>query len=136
MRTLRRTKPTRIIRNGRLQADVNDCHNERRYGVVFNRDTVEKFILVLAILYDFHRVNRIDIDGQLEDFCAVVKGIMTEKRNVVAIQETCGGHYKVTCNNCGSGKRSSAQYFIRDNDLKYDKNIYHYRNHDVDFRAA
>lgn len=77
-----------------------------------------------------------DNDGKLEDFCAVVKGIMTDERSVVAIQETCGEHYKVTCNNCGNGdkKRSPARNLIRESDLKYEKGNYNYRHHDINFR--
>lgn len=77
-----------------------------------------------------------DNNGQLEDFCAVVKGVMTDKRNVVAVQETCGGHYKVTCNDCGRGKRSPAPYLILESDLKYDRSNYQNRHQDVDFRAS
>lgn len=115
---------------------MNDCHDQRRYGVVFKRNTVEKFILVLAIFYDFYRVTRMDNNGQLEDFCAVVKGVMTDKRSVVAVRETCGGHYKVSCNGCGNGKRSPARYLIRDSDLKYDGSNYQNRHQDVNFRDS
>lgn len=121
LRELRKPKSTQIVLNGQLQADINDCHDRGRYDEIFDKDTAEKFILVLAIHYDFYRRNRLDNDGRLDDFCAVVKGIMTNKRDVVAVKESCGGHFRAKCNGCGDGERASAPYSITANDLKYDK---------------
>lgn len=73
--------------------------------------------------YDFYRRNRLEKKEQLEDFCTVVKDIVSDKRTVVAIQESCGpGNYIVKCNGCVGGQRAKSAYSIKDSDLKYNAN--------------
>lgn len=128
MRALRKQKSTRKVRNGRLQAEIKDCQDVQQYEEIFDKITKEKFVLVLAIHYDFYRRNRLENNGRLDDFCNVVQGIMQNKRSVVAIKESCGGHFSVKCDGCGTGEPPTDPYLIRDKDMEYDDSKYNHHD--------
>lgn len=121
LRELRKSKSKQIVLDGQLQAEINDCENKGRYDVLFDNHTVGRFILVLAMQYDFYRRNRLEIDGRLDDFCAVVKRIMENQSSVYAVKGSCGGILKARCNGCADGARAPAPYSILEGDLKYDE---------------
>lgn len=105
-----------IINNGRIingQGEISDCSNPRRYDKVFDRKSVKKFLVLMAIFFDYNRDIRIE-GGK---FCSILADLLASKRSVLAINEKCGGNTTVECNGCGDREGTLKSYRLSDADI-------------------
>lgn len=99
--------------NDSADIDVNDCEDANRYNNIFGGQTQEKFLVMLALYYDFNRDTR--IEG--EEFCSISKDVLASKRSVLAINEKCGGTKRALCYGCGDGDKTPGPYSITATDV-------------------
>lgn len=107
--------PAEIDRKNKIQNDkkINDCDNVQRYDKIFDKMTKNQFMIMMAILHDSFRRNRI----QDEEFCSIVSELLNNARSVLAIKEQCGGTTTASCNGCADGEGPSGLYAMNEFDV-------------------
>lgn len=101
-----------IIKYGKIKVEVNDCDNALRYSKIFDEETVNKFLVTLALYEDYTRQNRI----KDEKFCMIAKQVLSKKRSILAINHKCGGTTRAVCNGCGDGETTTGSYSVSESD--------------------
>lgn len=101
------------IHDNAADSKIDDCDNAKRYDKIFDKKTIKKFMVMMAIHYDFHRVAR--IEG--EDFCSISTDLLASKRSVLAVNENCGGRRRSLCSGCGDGDKTPEPYLITAEDV-------------------
>lgn len=102
-----------VINGNNLKVEIDACQSPQRYNNIFDEKTKDKFLMMLAIFYDFHRP--IGIKG--EKFCHIVKQLLNNERSVLAVSDKCSGHLKVKCNGCADGASTTGPDLMKETDI-------------------
>lgn len=102
-----------IVKDGKVKGHIDDCEAERNYEKIFDNETVDKFLVLMAIYYDSKRRTCVESVR----FCDNVVSLLTGQRSVLALKSSCGGQIKALCENCANGKKSSRPYSIGESDV-------------------
>lgn len=95
------------------QEVISDCDHPRRYDKVFDKKTVDQFLVLMAVFLDFDREIRI----KRGPFCSVLEDILASVRSVLVVNGKCGGTTTVQCNGCGNREGAIGAHNLHDVDI-------------------
>lgn len=88
----------------------------KRFDRFFDKETVTKFLMMLALYEDFQRPTR----RRGEEFCTISMDLLSGRRSVLAINEKCGGTITAKCSNgscLGLQSATGTKYWMTKSDI-------------------